>query len=76
MMHSPAPNTPGAASPFNEYMDKLKATLIDDLCELDKTTDPLFARKDASIHALGISSSAALAGCMAVQPQGGNLRVA
>ncbi len=39
-MHSPAPNIPGATSavsPFNEYMDKLKATSIDDICELDET---------------------------------------
>jgi hypothetical protein len=73
MMHSPAPNIPGATSPFNEYMDKLKATSIDDFCELDKTTDALFARVDASIHALGVGGGTALAGCMAAQPQGGNL---
>jgi hypothetical protein len=76
MMHSPAPNMPGAASPFNEYMDKLEATSIDDICELDKTTDALFACEDASIHALGISGEAALAGCMAAQLQGGNLMAA
>jgi hypothetical protein len=78
-MHSPAPNIPGvvsAVSSFTEYLNELKATSIDDICELDKTTNALFARKDASIHALGVGGGAALAGCMAAQPQGGNLTVA
>jgi hypothetical protein len=61
MMHSPAPNIPGAASPFNEYMDELEAASIDDIRELNETTDALFACKDASIYALGIGSGAALA---------------
>jgi hypothetical protein len=76
MMHSPAPNIPGTASPFNEYMDKLEAPSIVDICELDETTNALFARKDASIHALSVGGGAASAGCMAAQPQGGNLTVA
>jgi hypothetical protein len=78
-MHSPAPNIPGTASavsPFNKYMDELEATSIDDIRELDETTDALFAREDASIHTLGIGGGAASAGPMAAQPQGGNLAAA
>ncbi len=67
MMHSPAPNIPGAASPFNEYMDELAATSIDDICELDETTDTLFASKDDLIHALSVGGGAASAGCMAAR---------
>jgi hypothetical protein len=76
MMHSPAPNISGAASPFNEYMDELEATSIDDIRELDETTNALFACKDASIHSLGVSGGAASAGRMAAQPQGGDLTAA
>jgi hypothetical protein len=78
-MDSPAPNIPGAVSAvssFTEYLNKLKATLIDDICELDETTNALFAREDASIHTLGIGGDAASPGCMAAQPQGGNLAAA
>ncbi len=79
MMHSPAPNIPGAVSAvssFTKYLNKLEATSVDDIRELDETTNALFVRKDASIHALGVSGGAALAGCMAAQPQGGNLAAA
>jgi hypothetical protein len=78
-MHSPAPNIPGAisaVSSFTKYLKELKATSIDDICELDKTTGALFACKNASIHALGIGGGTALAGCKAAQPQGGNLAAA
>jgi hypothetical protein len=57
-MHSPAPNIPGAtspftASPFTEYMKELE-TSLNDICELDKKLDVKFAREDSLIHALSV----------------------
>jgi hypothetical protein len=79
VLHSPAPNIPGAASamsPFTKYLNKLEATSNDNICDGDETLIAIFAREDASIHALGVGSGAALAGCMAAPPQGGDLAAA
>ncbi len=67
-MHSPAPNIPGAispftASPYTEYMKELK-TSSNDIPELDEKLDAEFAREDSSIHSLGVGG-AALAGTAA-----------
>ena len=77
-MHSPAPNIPGAispftASPFTDYMKELE-TSSNDICELDEKLNVEFAREDSLIYALGIGC-AALAGT-AAPPQGGDLAAA
>jgi hypothetical protein len=74
-MHSPAPNIPGAispftASPFTEYMKELK-TSSNDISKLDEKLDVKFAHEDSSIHALGVGGAASAG--MAAPPQGGNL---
>jgi hypothetical protein len=77
-IHSPAPNIPGAISPFTartfmEYMKELE-TSSNDIRELDEKLDVKFACDDSLIHALGIGG-AALAGT-AAPPQGGDLAAA
>jgi hypothetical protein len=78
-MHSPAPNIPGAASamsPFTKYLNELEATSNDDIRDGDETLNTIFAREDASIHALGVGGGAASAGRTAAPPQGGDLAAA
>ncbi len=78
-MHSPTPNIPGAASamsPFTKYLNELEATSNDNIRDGDETLNAIFAREDASIHARGVGGGAALAGCTAVPPQGGDLTAA
>ena len=78
-MHSPAPNILGATSamsPFTKYLNELEATSNNNICDGDKTLNAIFSHDDASIHALGVGGGAALAGCTAAMPQGGDLAVA